>query len=247
MREASTIVALALGLLAWWWIATRGDRVRRRALAALSAARRDVEAQEPDAWINDDAFLSAEKVETVARKYLEGADIEVDLVGTTMGLAGGTTVAKVMLRWSWGGWSSEPTIIDTPMENGKPGATQAAITSARKVYLRNLLGIRQSADPAAELGRAADIARVSVREAASVLLEKYSRSRRRLPSQVIRVAVASRAKQMHPPSVEELGSIEVAYLFWWLTMATDSATADQFEQGVLPAGMFGGAEGSIPF
>jgi hypothetical protein len=225
----AALVGCLFGLLSW-------ASTSRRACAALEDARSAQVPLEPDGWAGDRPYLSAEMIERTATAELARVGISVDFVGNEITQVGATTVDRVRFRWRWSSWRSPVTTIEVLLDPEIPmgGRATASLTSARKVYLRALLGIRQSVDPESIVNRSADAARQSVRASTAKLLRAYAKKKRRQESAIIRMAVGSRANQHEPPSFDSLLPLEVAALYWWLVSKVE--TPEEFVQGEMPSG-----------
>jgi hypothetical protein len=189
----------------------------------------------PDGWAGDRPFLSAALIDAEGTRHLSSHGLDVDLVDVELVQIGMVTVARARFRWrSTSGWFAEPTRIDVQLDTELPitGRTTAAITTARKIYVSALLGIRQAADPEGALNRAAELAHASVREATRRLLRAFAAKSKRADSAIIRMALPSRARQLEAPTFAELQHFEVAALSWWLLTQVGDATT--FVEGELP-------------
>lgn len=211
-------------------------RARARAAAqALAAARASMPALDPDGWAGDRPFLSAALVEAEGSRQLAAHGLEVHLIDVELAQVGMVTVARSRFCWRSSAWTSEPTRIDVQLDTELPitGRTTAAITTARKIYVSSLLGIRQAPDIEGALNRATEAAHSSVRAATRSLLRTYARKANRAESAIIRMALPSRARQLEAPTFAELAHFEIAALAWWLL--TQVGDASTFVEGELPS------------
>lgn len=240
MTNGLAIAIVGVVLLVGAWLGVRGQIAH----ASLYRARRGLDPIEADRWAGDRPYLSAELVDAVARERLASCGVQVDYGGHELAQLGPLQLARVRFSWAAWGWRSPPTTIEVLLDRELPTSAQAiaACTTARKLYLRSLLGIRQSADPETQLARANDQAALSMRAATERLLKAVQRRDRREASVLIRMAVPSRSAQVEPPTLEQLTRMEVAALCWWLLVRLDGEKT--FNPGETPPG-FG--DDDIPF
>lgn len=232
------MLVLAIAIVVVVAIAVLPRSTAHAAQRALAAARGSMPELEPDGWAGDRPYLSAALVDTAAAQHLARHGIEVDMVDAELVQVGIATVARARFVWRRGSWRSSESRIDVMLDIELPitGRTTAALTTARKIFLRSLLGIRQAPDPEGAMNRAADAARISVRESTRRLLRAYAAKSRRAESAILRMALPSRAKQVDTPTFEGLQQVEIAGLAWWLL--TQVGDASTFVEGELPAGTF---------
>jgi hypothetical protein len=216
----------------------QSEQGERSAMAALMSARAGTQPIEPDGWAGDRPYLSAQLVDRVAGEKLEAHGIEVDFEGLELSQLGASHVARARFCWRRGRWRSPSTTIEVLLDGELPMGSRAtaALTTARKVYLRGLLCMQQSADPEGALNKSAAIARVSVRESTKRMLRAYAAKGKRAESAIIRMALPSRRAQLEAPRFDELQQIEIAALGWWLITQVGDPAA--FVEGELPAGTF---------
>lgn len=242
---ATLIATLALARYVVERTRERREQGERAAMDALTSARAGTHPVEPDGWAGDRPYLSAQLVDRVAGEKLEAYGIEVDFEGLELAQLGAGQVAKARFSWRRGNWRSPTTTIEVLLDAELPMGSRAtaALTTARKVYLRGLLCMQQSADSEGALNKSADIARVSVREATKRLLRSYAAKSRRAESAILRMALPSRKAQLEPPRFDELQEVEIAGLGWWLMAQVGDASA--FVEGELPGGTFDRPEDEI--
>jgi hypothetical protein len=223
----------------------RREQGEHAAMEALTRARAGTQPVEPDGWAGDRAYISAQRVDEVAGERLGENGIDVDFLGLELALIGAAHVARARFAWRHGRWVSPATTIEVLLDGELPMGSRAtaALTTARKVYLRGLLRMQQSPDPEAALNRSADIARVSVREATKRMLRAYAAKSKRAESAILRMALPSRKAQIDAPRFDELQEVEIAGLGWWLIAQAGNASA--FVEGELPGGTFDRPEDEI--
>lgn len=165
------------------------DDTEQLARMALADARRDAKPIEPDRWDRSDGevvgWASARLVEQVADELLERHGLDVIFDGAT--IQGNNY--QTSWRWSWGSWTSSPTRVDVPLEveRGRgAAAASAAVTTARKIYVRQLLRLKLAEDTEAEIGRAMDHARGAVFDAVAQALDAWCRRHKVAKDRAIR-------------------------------------------------------------
>jgi len=158
------------------------DEEERAALVALDLVRESMKPIAPDqsagAGSETRSWVSVLALDDVVAPLLAKVGIVVELVGTK--LVGGVGVSSTW-RWRHEGWRSEHTTIESQIEQrgdlGATAATKAAITSSRRIYLEQLLGVRQSEDLEGDLCREMDrgrgVAALAVKRALRAYCQRY--------------------------------------------------------------------------
>ena len=195
------------------------DEQERNALAAIDLVREAVKPIAPDQWDGGGAetrgWVSAQRQDEVVAPLLAEHGLAIELVGTK--LVNGTGLSTVW-RWRHEGWRSETTTIETLIDIrgdlGATAATKAAVTSARRTYLEQLLGLRQAEDLEADLAREMDKARGVAFHACKRALRAYCSRYKQSEDNVIRLltgydpgyGVEATLEQLQAPMIASLWS-----------------------------------------
>lgn len=218
------------------------DPIEEQALAALDLARERCRPLEPDQFEGASAWVSAAHQEEVIEPILAAVGIVIEFRGDT--IVGGT-VART--RWGWRaakggplkleqGWRSETDEVDVLLdakEFGATGASQAALTTARKAYTRHLLGLRQKQDSETGLGKAMDSARAAAFAAAGEALRAYCKRFGVTTNRAIRAFTGIDPGPGTEATIGMLTAPAVALLWWKLECNLPHESA-KFDPGESP-------------
>lgn len=171
------------------------DKDEAEALAALDLARERCKPIEPDEWDGDGgSWVSAQKQDDVSAPILAELGIVIEFRGSK--LVGGVGISTT---WGWrvskagpmdlsADWRSDSTTIEVLVDRdrGAIPASSGAVTSARKAYVRQLLGLRTAEDHERGLAKAMDGARAAAFGAVKDALRAYCRRYRTTQDHAVR-------------------------------------------------------------
>jgi len=229
------------------------DQDESNALAALDLAREELKPIAPDQWDGAGAetrsWVSVLRLEEALAPVLAKVGIVIELVGTK--LVGGVGISSTW-RWRYEGWRSEPTTIEAQIEQrgdlGATAATKAAVTSSRRIYVEQLLGIRQLEDHEGDLCREMDRGRGVALMATKRALRAYCQRYKVNEDRAIRLFLGVDPGPGVEATVEQLPAPMIATLWYRLlcqvpeaSVAYDFAAPGRFGGDDLPPEL-GGAE-----
>lgn len=155
------------------------DEAELAALAQMDLARSLCEPIQPDRWEGSGAktvgIVTARKQADEVAPILEQAGIVIEFRGSK--LIGATGLST---EWGWRhkAWRSPSETVQVLLETrdrSASGASKAAVTTAKKIYVEQLLGLRVAEDAETELCHAHDSSREAARVSAQRLLKAYCR------------------------------------------------------------------------
>lgn len=187
-------------------------------LAAIDLIREALEPIAPDQWDgaagDTRGWISSARLSEVVDPLLVRHGVVIELVGTSM--VGGTGL-RTQWRWRHEGFRSDPTVIETQVDLrsdlGATAATRAAVTSARRTYVIELLGVRQAEDHEGDLAREMDRARGVAMDACRRALKAYCRRYNTSEDRAIRMFTGITPAEGVELAVEHLQPAMVAGLW----------------------------------
>jgi len=208
----------------------------QQARAQLRAARAEARPIAPDEWSTDETgsrfgFVSAAKIDEVASELMAKHGLDVELVEAV------AAAGIYKTRWTWGSeaWRSTPRPIDVPLtfDHGRP-AVAAAVSTVRKLFLRQLLELRTAEDKELELAQAMDSGRDVVEKAIEAALRAYCKRAGKPVDVVLRFVTGVDPGRGVELSVRHLPPLQLAELWRWLLWASCGASV-VFDPGEAPA------------